>query len=1391
MARLSVTVLLLVALTIAYSQNRAQARQEILTLPVFYMKVFYTPRDTLNIALASDSKLTTVTPEHIRVFHLNLWTVEETYKKTLKDVSDYANQYVNHVAFVMPSVNLSSTWLYSVSPSEINNALLAEMKDHSSFDTRKIPYSEIQEELLRVVSSKFRVNLNKVAANLQVTASDLWSTYDANDWEAVVHSIVKESVSAHVQLLKLASDKSLAQLVQKSVSEMYNATLYEFERTTSVFIIPKKELLDVNVTSYLVSSYNLSIQPNSITIANLAYQVTQFTAQDLGILYQLNIEQVRTIDRTTFGQITYMCHGYTLPDLFERTLINVSSVIAGSTSEASKCPILVTIKGKSMITLTQVTPVNVTDMSVLELLTVFSRLPWRKVYRAISTSLSEWEFMDCVKIADLASLSGKDKTLILDDSVSHAIYLINTLKQNGSLDSTIETHRVKVRTQLEKLLNISTSAVAVYTSTTEADLQKASSPLLVTKFIQATVAHFEITLADINNTLKLTEEELFNLPRSEWQQIVPSIIDAVVKLQAGKLRMSVANMYLFLDITANSSTIEHLNILIATKVVPLLLMLKKFEKVEIQSWLTNSSTQDAVYTKMTALEVILNATGFGEKGISLDYDLSVAQITVLKTMQITELLTYCKMSTAYTKTLTPFNLTSFVVGIQTHKPSCTATAFYVSSEVQTISSSKREIITLTNTTVSLVELAEQATELPWRLNARWLGVNMSAWTVLDAVSLSNVPGKTLVQVEDMTFQQLIAHSLQLNASGALDSILQQFKIATKSEMYHIFNVNDNEISALLKITPSDVTRSDLTEILQLVLNSLKEKFVISLDTVATAIEIETKGLHNLAPTEWHEMLPMLRNEIIKAGQTKLKVDSITFSMLLQESDLGSKTLTQLESIWDRFVPRLWKGKTYAEGKTISDILQEYGLFPKSGTMMDFVNDILNVTAAEFSLLFGFETKSLLVLGNYTLEELPSDCGMTRIQLMNTRPLNLTKAMIGYSDITTCRSVALVTALRTSSVESLAANFSVAINDTASMLEVWEAEINISWTKILWGFNVSLEEWPIIGAFSLRDYSTLVSMSLSDAQYKLTYSQIAAEIRSSNIDSYLNTYRQELLSRVLQMFTVTSLEVCSGSSNPCTTKIIDVFLKSLTILGTKINFDPFSIAAKLGVSSYEFENLVPSQWHKTIPFIVSESYKNFSNSLNLTEDRLSILLESSTSFILSMKLDAFVPLMLIKATPLVRMKTEMESSSVVQLATSRGINIESLQNKTGIEITQALFNISLTNISFIFGWDAQFMKALENYTVFELSLIMQGNDLSSDRPMAKLLALMATVVPNSTPSPLTCKSGFELNKEKSACVGKQFLSFDTGALGIFQEHCSRCRNLFYLEYDTFCHIIFCN
>ena len=196
------------------------------------MKVFYTPGDTLNIALASDSKLTTVTPEHIRVFHLNLWTVETTYKKTLKDVSDYANQYINHAAFVMPSVNLSSTWLYSVSPSEINSTLLAEMKDHSRFDTRKIPYSEIQEELLRVVSSKFRVNLNKVAANLQVTASDLWSTYDANNWEAVVHSIVKESVSAHVQLLQLASNNSLALLVRKSVGEMYNATLYEFEKTT-------------------------------------------------------------------------------------------------------------------------------------------------------------------------------------------------------------------------------------------------------------------------------------------------------------------------------------------------------------------------------------------------------------------------------------------------------------------------------------------------------------------------------------------------------------------------------------------------------------------------------------------------------------------------------------------------------------------------------------------------------------------------------------------------------------------------------------------------------------------------------------------------------------------------------------------------------------------------------------------------------------------------------------------------------------------------------------------------------------------------------------------------------------------------------------------------------
>ena len=1376
MARLSVTVQLLVALTVAYSQNRAQARQEILTLPVFYMKVFYTPGDTLNIALASDSKLTTVTPEHIRVFHLNLWTVEETYKKTLKDVSDYANQYVNHVAFVMPSVNLSSTWLYSVSPSEINSTLLAEMKDHSRFDTRKIPYSEIQKELLRVVSSKFRVDLKKVAANLQVTASDLWSTYDANNWEAVVHSIVKESVSAHVQLLKLASDKSLAQLVQKSVSEMYNATLYEFERTTSVFINPKKELLDVNVTSYLISYYNLSIQPNSITIANLAYQVTQFTAQDLGLLYQLNIEQVRTIDCTTFGQITYMCHGYTLRDLFERTLINVSSVIAGSTSEASKCPILVTIKGKSIATLTQATPVNVTDdMSMLELLTAFSGLPWRKVYRAISASLSEWEFIDCVKMAELAALSSIDKTIILDESVSYAIDLINSLKQNGSLDSTIETHRVEVRTLLEKLLNISTSAVAVYTRITEAVLQKASSSLLVTKFIQATVARFEITLADINDTLKLREEELYNLPKSEWQQIVPPVIDAAVKVQAGKLRVSVADMYLFLRSGVRLSTIEHLNILIATKVIPLLIMLNKLDNVVIHSWLRNSSTQDAVYTKVSSLEVISNATGFSDKCVSLAYDFNVAHITVLKTMKITELLMYCKRSTVYTKNLTSFNLTSFMVVIQTHKPSCLATALYMSSQGQTASTSKRKITVLTNATASLVELAKQATGLPWRLNAKWLDVHVSAWTVLDAVSLSNVPGKTLVQVEDMTFQQLIARSLQLNASGALDSILKQFKIAIKSEMYHIFNVNDDEISALLEITTNDTSRSDLTEILQLVLNSLKRKFAISLDTVATAIEIETRDLHNLAPTEWHEMLPKLRYEIIKAGQTKLKVDSRTFSMLLQEIDLGTKALTQLESLWDLYVPRLWKGKTFAEGKTISDILQEYGLFPKSGTMMDFVNDILNVTAAELSLLFGFETESLLVLGNYTLEELPSDCGMTRIQLMNTRPLNLTKAMIGYGDITTCRPVALVTALRISSVESLAANFSVTINDTASMLEVWEAETNISWTKILWGFNVSLEEWPIIGAFSLRDYSTLVSMSLSDAQYKLTYSQIAAEIRSSNIDSYLNTYRHELLSRVLQMFTVTSSEVCSGSSNPCTTKIIDVFLKSLTILGTKINFDPFSIAAKLGVSSYEFENLVPSQWHKTVPFIVSESYKNFSNSLNLTEDRLSILLESSTSFILSMKLDAFVPLMLIKVTPLVTMKTEMESLSVVQLATSRGISIESLQNKTGIEIAQALFSISLTNISFIFGWDAQFMKALENYTVFELSLIMQDNDLSSDRPMAKLLALMATVVPNSSPSPLTCKSGFELKKEKSACVGKQFLSFDTGALGVFQENSSRCRN----------------
>ena len=1339
-----------------------QARKEILTLPVFYMKIYYTPGDTLSVT--TNPKVTGIIPEQVRIYvnkdiPKTSWTIEETYNKTLRYITvEFVSRHVSHSWFILPVVRLPSVWLYNVPTNEINSTFLARMRDSSTFKSRQISYSEVQKELLRVVSAKFRVDLNKVAANLQITATDLWTTYDAIRWEAVVHSIVKESVDAHIQLLQLASNESLAQLVRMTTSDLYNASLAEFEnKTFSLF--PKKTLLK-NKTSELISSFNLSVQPESTTVASLASMVTSFTLQDLGLLYQLNVKQVRTIDRTSFADISYMCEGYNVSGLLDKTPFSILWTIAGTKHEPSRCPILVKIKGTSITTLSQLTPVNVLEMSLLEILTVSSGMPWRKVFRVVSTTMSEWEIIDSVKVSKLASLSSTIESAILNDSISHAVEIIYTLKQNGSLNSTIDVYRIKLRSFLETLLNISTFAVATYTNTSEESLNKTTSSQLFTKFIQTTVAHFNIKIEDINNTLKLSPEELYNLPRHEWQQIVPPIVDAVVKFQAEKLKMSVENLYDFLGIAANSSTVEQVNVLIATKIKPLITSLNKFVNITIQTWLNDSSTQDAVYSEMTVLEAILNATGFSKEGLIFAYDLNKGQMNVLKTMKITKLMTYCKVSTALTKSLTPYNLTAFTVGIQTMKPSCAAVAFYVSSEEQTIGLSKGEISVLTNTTASLVELVDKATGLPWRMSASWLGVHLSDWTVLDGLTLLNIPSKNLTQVESMTFQQLIFHSLHQNSSGNLDSILEQFRQRTKTKMYDIFITNEDEISALFEVPPTQIITTSLTEIFKFVLDSFHKKFGVSLLDVANSIRVNNNDLRYLAPTEWYEVLPSLRDQIVQSGQSKLKVDLKTLSSLLQETNLTTKTLSKLEFLWDNYVTRFIKSKNDAEIKSIATILQEHGqtfaTYSPINTMMSFIKDNINVSAVEYSLLFGLDLKALSVLENYTLTEIPSACGMTQNHMLSKSPLNLTKAMIGYDDVITCRNIALVTALRSFTIETLTSNFSISINDTLSMLDVWRNEITVSWMKLLWGFNLSLAEWPFIAAFSLESYSSLVGLSVADIKSNMSYAQIATSIRTRNVNSYLNIYRQDLLNKTFEMFTVSSIEICGGMTNPCTTKVIDIFNKTLTTLRSKLKFDLLSLASNLGVTPYELKVLIPFQWHETVPYIVSESYQNVSSLLNLTQDRLSVLLDSSTNLILNMSLNEFVPIMTNKVDPLVTTKNEMESMTLKQLAKTRGVDVDLLQNKTGIEIIHALFNTSLSNISFIFEWSSEFIAALHNYTVFEASRKINNKDLSDDRSVAKLLLLMATVVPHYKPPPLTCNSGFVLNKETSKCIGKQFI-----------------------------------
>ena len=485
-------------------------------------------------ALGPRPKQVKVTSEHVRT--KNGWTLQHTYGETTNNLLLAAFGLSRDRTFNL--TDLDYYWSYTIpfneaDPSPSNDPVVG---------AKTAGY--VQEELLKIVSQKFYFQLNTVASVLGIQEADLWTSYNLTNWEILVHAMINESSASFTKLLDLPSVSSLADLVGMSPSQLLNANLSRFEALVFSFI-PKKAILDAKTTLYLINSSGITPGKSYMDIAVgdilEKHENITLTLGEFGVLYNLTNEQSKAFVKATFSQIFHLC-SISFESMKDVTLPEVSRRVVGSVHSTPPCPLLISIKGKSMRSFEAA--VNPQITTVLEILTTVSNLTWREARQAVDASLSDWEFLDSVTLSQLTGISGHSMESLLNDTASEVVELVFKTRASGNLTSRLEAFRLFIRSLLVEKFNLTLIEVANLTETQEASFLDSSSPLLFSRFLNASMTYFGLNLSEIISSLQVSEAELFNLPRQEWMSVISAIVDSVLKSEASDLEMSTVELQL-------------------------------------------------------------------------------------------------------------------------------------------------------------------------------------------------------------------------------------------------------------------------------------------------------------------------------------------------------------------------------------------------------------------------------------------------------------------------------------------------------------------------------------------------------------------------------------------------------------------------------------------------------------------------------------------------------------------------------------------------------------------------------------------------------------------------------------------------------------------------------
>ena len=1331
------------------------------SLPFLYMPLKRLFPDDL----AGGAKYEKVTTEHTRI--LSGWSLEKAYSETMENIYNQlqASDFPKLGFTDEDLVNLNYQWSYEIPSDNIN----------SSFEAQRnvLTPADYQEELLKFTGEKFHFTVNKVASRLGIPATNLSNSYDPGDWETVVHAMIEESTPAFRKMLQLPSLDSLAQMVQKETQELLNVSLSTFEGLVFPFL-HKKYILDTNKTSLIFNSSGVaddSYADSTLTRA-LENAEINLSLQQFAILYNKSDEQAKTIDRTTLNQIYHICD-IPVESILNMTLPEASGKVVGSVNQLPPCPVLINIKGKPVSSFQSDSVVITEDMTVLEIIFAVSSLPWRTVHWALDASLSEWEYLDAVTLPQLAEIAGHEVESLRNESVSESVKVIFSLRENNTLDNKTETYRVFIKGVLKEAFNLSLNEVAILNEVPEGSLQNVTSTVLFRSFLNATVIHFKLNLSEIITAVQMTGEQLFSLPRQEWNNTISVIVDAMVTMEAAKLQMPTQKLLQLLNVTSDELSITQLKELIRTNVQDLQKKKMKFENDPISWYLANNSISDVDYLNSSVLTLLLSASGFDSEELELVYDLNSDQSFIVEGMRFSDLPRFCGLDTSVTKDRTAHNITEELAGIKESRAACKNTRFYVEARHRNMSYLHSAFSILANSSISFVNLIEMVTELPWRQNIWAFGLKMEDWTVLFALNqdtFKEVSGMSVDKFLSRTLLQIFESSIQLQNENnqTLREKVNQNRVPTLNILYEEFNTDEDELIQVSGIRKAQYDVRPVIEVFPYVLQYLVAKFNVSLKSLEANLNLEPGNLEKLSPTEWTELIPFVKAEVIRSGRQQLGVSLPIFAKLLQETSdsLQSLTLVQIELKWDNVFARLLKGKSAMENESILKITNSIGITTESlqdVTVLEFIENRINLRKSDLLLLYNFSSIGIEVLENYTFMELPVYCELFNADLFNKLPHTITVSMLGHDNDTTCRKFALVVAAATKTVDELAAKFNFEVKNNVSMLTMFQALFQLPWPKIAWAVNASLVDWPVLGAVSLNDIANLTSETADSKKLVKSFREVITKLldlprNSPAFISLLNDYSSELVNKASSLFNVNASLICDDCN------ILDILWNSLTQLNSQIDFDPNMLPSEFNVSPFEFNLTLPSRWSLLVLPIVSDAYSKAAGALGMDPDRLSTLLDVSAEVIGNISLQGFQDLLGRSIRPLIDAKTSLMSSSLQDLATAKGTNLTVLQNESIFDVIDLLLSVPIQNVTFIFNWTAQQQTKLKNYTVDDM-LYYRGGGLQGlgDETLFTLanFILTETLRPPtpSPPTPAPCKPGLTRVSKDTECTGNP----------VFKEH----------------------